>query len=245
MRLVSGAAIGAAPSNGYPPAWASRWRERATRLADGLVEGDGALLDGDQHRPRAVNSLDSEASRNERVGRADAVADRAIGGDDAAATVGTGQDLVSSRALIGRQSTGRGDQFGDPEGEVDTLAPVEAWIAHRLVAVIELVLRQRFGTSEALGDVVAGELDMDAAGPGAFGAVGADEPGDLAEDVVEVPGLAAVGSAEGVGVHRVARPDDRVTGVGDGPEQRSQTRFDGRGTHPRDQREPARAGGRG
>ena len=46
-----------------------------------------------------------------------------------------------------------------------------------------------------------------------LGAVGGEEPGDLGEDVVEVAGLAAAGGGEGVAVHRVARPHDRVAGV--------------------------------
>ena len=69
------------------------------------------------------------------------------------------------------------------------------------------------GAAEALGDVVAGELDVDAARPGALGAVRPDEAGDLAEDVVEVAGLAAARAGERVAVHRVAGPHDRVAGV--------------------------------
>ena len=62
--------------------------------------------------------------------------------------------------------------------------------------------------AEALGDVVAGELDVHAAGVGAERGVHLEEAADLVHDVVEVPRLVAVGALGGVAVHRVAGPDD-------------------------------------
>src|SRR5690606_25168886 len=77
------------------------------------------------------------------------------------------------------------------EREVQALAAVEARIAHRLVPERQVVVRDRRGPAQALGDVVARQLDVDAAGPGALGGVRLEEPCDLGEDVVEVAGLAA------------------------------------------------------
>ena len=57
---------------------------------------------------------------------------------------------------------------------------------------------------------------MHAAGPGALGAVGGEEAGDLGEDVVEVAGLLAARRGERVAVHRVARPHHGVAGVAHG-----------------------------
>ena len=71
-------------------------------------------------------------------------------------------------------------QLGDAEGQVEALAAVEAGVAHRLVAVVEVGVEDLLGAAEALGDVVAGELDVHAAGPGALGPVGGEEAGDLA-----------------------------------------------------------------
>ena len=56
-------------------------------------------------------------------------------------------------------------QLRDLEREVERLAAVEAGVAHRLVAVAEAARRGSPRPAEALGHVVAGELDVHAAGP--------------------------------------------------------------------------------
>ena len=88
------------------------------------------------------------------------------------------------------------------------LHPVEPRVADRLVAVAEVDLGELLAAADALGDVVAGELDVDAAGPGAERAVHVEEALDLLDDVVEAAGLVARGRLEGVAVHRVAHPGD-------------------------------------
>ncbi len=92
--------------------------------------------------------------------------------------------------------------------------------------------------AEAFGDVLAGQLDVDPARPGALRPVGVDEPCDLADDVLEVAGLSTAGSSVGVGMHRVAGPDHRVPGVAHGLEQRAERFLDVLVAHPRDQRQP-------
>ena len=98
----------------------------------------------------------------------------------AAPTCRTGHVETSSRACSTVQPRGAGDQLGDPERQVEALAGVQPGVAHRLVAVVEVGVGHGVGAAEALGDVLAGQLDVDAARPRALGPVGPDEPGDLA-----------------------------------------------------------------
>src|SRR3954464_6514744 len=98
--------------------------------------------------------------------------------------------------------------LGDQERQLQGLHPVQARGAHRLVAVPEVDLEQLLAAADALGDVVAGELDVDAAGPGPERAVHVEEPLHLLDDVVEAAGLVARARLEGVAMHRVADPGD-------------------------------------
>ena len=66
----------------------------------------------------------------------------------------------------------------------------------------------RLGAAEALGDVLAGQLDVQAARVGLQVAVHLEVAEHLVDDPVEVAGLVAVGGLDGVAVHRVALPDD-------------------------------------
>jgi hypothetical protein len=90
-------------------------------------------------------------------------------------------------------------QVGDAESQVEGLAAVEAGIARGLVAVAQVALGDGLAAADALGHVVAGEFDVNAAGIGAECAVHLEESGYLVQHVVEIPGLAAAG-----GFHRVA-----------------------------------------
>src|SRR5215207_6075909 len=113
------------------------------------------------------------------------------------------------------------EQLGDLEGELQGLTGVEARVAGCLVAAVQVAVGDLVGPAEALGDVLAGQLDVDAAGVGALGAVHGEEAGQLGHDVVEAAGLVARRADEGVAVHRVTGPHHRVTGVADGPDQRA------------------------
>ncbi len=101
---------------------------------------------------------------------------------------------------------------------------VEAGIARRGVAHVKLLFEDVPEAAEALGDVVSGELDVHTSGPGPDLAVDGEEPLDLGQDVVEVPGLAAPFADERVAVHRVALPHHRMPGAAHGLEQRGQMR---------------------
>src|SRR5438477_4415043 len=83
------------------------------------------------------------------------------------------------------------DELRDAEGEVEGLARVEPRVADRLVAAFELGAEHLFRAADALGDVVAGELDVHAAGPHVGGAAHCEERLELGHHVVEVAGLVA------------------------------------------------------
>ena len=168
--------------------------QRAARLADRIVERRCTPSSTAMRTAHAVSILVSDASRNGRSVSPTAPSTVPSAATTAAAAFGTGHvGRRSSAATHGRRQSGVPViSSATSEGEVEALAAVEARVAHRLVAVVEVGVGHRVGAAEALGDVLAGELDVDAAGPRALGAVGAHEAGDLADDVVEVAGLAAV-----------------------------------------------------
>ncbi len=91
--------------------------------------------------------------------------------------------------------------------------------------------------AEALGHVVAGQLDVHPARPGPDLAVGTEEAAELADDVVEAPRLVTAVGGEGVAVHRVADPHDRVALVADRREQRRERVLDRVDAEAGDQRE--------
>ena len=127
----------------------------------------------------------------------------------------------------------------DVKREVEALARVQPWVAERRVRVVELSLGEVVAAAEALGDVVAGDLEVHAAGPGALGVVDGEEALDLGDDVGELAGLPAAAGRERVPVHRVAHPDDGVPRVADGAHDRRQRLADLLRAHARDEREPA------
>ena len=108
----------------------------------------------------------------------------------------------------------------DEERQLQRLLRVQPRVAGGLVAVGQVDVLDLLGAAEALGDVLAGELDVDAARVGAQRAVHLEEAEHLVDDPVEVPGLVAVGRLVGVAVHRVALPHDLVA-AGGRPSRRS------------------------
>src|SRR3712207_1332197 len=55
----------------------------------------------------------------------------------------------------------------DQERQLQRLTGVQPRVARGLVPAVEVLVADLHGTTEALGDVLTGELDVDAAGPGA------------------------------------------------------------------------------
>src|ERR1700736_5253008 len=96
------------------------------------------------------------------------------------------------------------EQFGDQESHVDRLLGIEAGIADRVIAVVEILIGDGASAADAFGDVLAGHFQMDAAGMGALRRVDGEERLYLRHDAVERTGLVAGGRGDGVAMHRVA-----------------------------------------
>src|SRR6185437_6149700 len=90
----------------------------------------------------------------------------------------------------------------------------------------------------ALGDVLAGHLQMHTAGIGAFGLMHLEEAAHFLDDEIEGPRLVATRRGDGVAVHRVARPDDAAAFTLHGADQGRQGIADLVGAHADDQRQP-------
>src|SRR5436190_3207593 len=131
-------------------------------------------------------------------------------------------------------------EFGDQEGHVDRLFGIEPGIAHRVVAVAEILMRDGAGAAETFGDVLPGHLQMNTAGMGAFGGMHAEEGLHLGEDAVERTRLVAGVGGDGVAVHGIARPDHGAALALDGADHSRQMLADLLGAKARDQRQPAR-----
>ena len=57
---------------------------------------------------------------------------------------------------------GLAQELGGLEREIERLAGVEPRVAHGLVPLLEVGAEDLLGPAQALGDVLAGELDVDA-----------------------------------------------------------------------------------
>src|SRR3954454_18274899 len=98
-----------------------------------------------------------------------------------------GRVTVSDRRSIGSAT----QHLRDEEGEFERLAGVQPGVARGLVPAVEVLVADLLGAAEALRDVLTGQLDVDAARPGAEGTVHVEEAQDLVDDAVEVAGLVA------------------------------------------------------
>src|SRR6204780_2964848 len=96
------------------------------------------------------------------------------------------------------------EQFRDQEGHVDRLLGIEAGIAHRVIAIAEILLGDGARAADAFGDALAGHLQMNAAGVRALRRMDGEERLHLRQDAVEWPRLVAAVRGDGVAVHRIA-----------------------------------------
>src|SRR5699024_3135164 len=94
--------------------------------------------------------------------------------------------------------------------------------------------------AETLGDVVAGQLNMQPTRPGAQRPVNLEESPHLVDDVVEFSGFIALGGLEGMAVHEVAAPSDLVSGTVNLVDQARQQIARLFGAEPGDERDLAR-----
>src|SRR5664279_386635 len=77
----------------------------------------------------------------------------------------------------------------DLKRQLDRLTRVQPWVAGGFVPPGQVSVDDVLGPPEALGHVVAGELDVDAAGDSAQLGVYGEEASHLGQDALEVPGL--------------------------------------------------------
>src|SRR3712207_4796113 len=77
---------------------------------------------------------------------------------------GVGFVTVSERRSTNDSAT---EHLRDQERQLQRLAGVQPRVAGGLVAAVEVLVADLHGPAEALGDVLTGELDVDAPGPGA------------------------------------------------------------------------------
>src|SRR6476469_2260841 len=89
------------------------------------------------------------------------------------------------------------EQFGREEGEIDRLVGVEPRIADRVIAVVEIGVRNGARAAGAFGDVLSGHLEMYTAGIGALGGMHLEEVAYFLEDEIERPRLVAGGGGDG------------------------------------------------
>ncbi len=130
--------------------------------------------------------------------------------------------------------------LGDEKGKFQTLGGVQAGIAISVIAVRQMVFANRLGAAGALGYVLAGHFDVDAAGLTAFGLMDGEKAPDLFQNALERTGLIATGRGDGIAVHGIAGPDHLAAFPLHRPDQRRQYGFDPVGAQPADDGQPAR-----
>src|SRR6185437_7468370 len=96
--------------------------------------------------------------------------------------------------------------------ELERLAHVQPRIERSLVPAGQIGVHDVIAATQTLGDVLAGQLDVQTAGHRAEAVVNFEEAGDLFDDVVEVPRIVTARRLDRVAVHRVAAPYDFGTG---------------------------------
>src|SRR3954454_305400 len=96
-----------------------------------------------------------------------------------------------------------------------------------------MLLENVVRTAEALRHVLAGELEVPAAGPDADLPARREEPFELVHDRVEATCLDAAGGPNAVAVHRVGRPEHGMAFLSDRAQERRQHLADMAGAHAR------------
>src|SRR6478609_11403810 len=132
------------------------------------------------------------------------------------------------------------EQFGDQESHVDRLFGVQTGIADRMIAVVEILIRDGARAADAFGDILPGHLQMHAAGMRSFGGMDGEKRFHFRQHPVERAGLVARIRGDGVAVHRIARPDHDAPFPLNAADQRRQMVADLVGAEAVDQRQPAR-----
>src|SRR6195256_180856 len=99
------------------------------------------------------------------------------------------------------------EQFRDQESHVDRLLGIEAGIADRVIAIVEILIGDRARAAGALGDVLPGHFQVHATGVRSLRRVDGEERLHLRQYPVERTGLVAAVRRDGVAMHGIAGPD--------------------------------------
>ncbi len=110
----------------------------------------------------------------------------------------------------------------DQEGKLEGLFVVEARIYLGFVGAGQILFGLAARAAKALGDVLAGQLDVHAAEEGAVLAVDLEGLAQLGEDRLEAAGLEAAAGLLAVAVHGVAGPEHLAPGPLHGPQQEAE-----------------------
>src|SRR5882672_4305500 len=111
------------------------------------------------------------------------------------------------------------EQFRDQESHVDRLLGVEAGIADRVIAIVEILIGDGARAAGAFGDVLPGHFQVHATGMRSLRRVDGEERLHLRQYPVERTGLVTAVRSDGVAVHRIARPDHHMTFALNGADQ--------------------------
>src|ERR1700722_3392875 len=107
-------------------------------------------------------------------------------------------------------------RLGDLESQLERLGRIQPRVTMRQIAVGERSFADRLRAADAFGDVLSGELEMDAAGIASLGGMDCEGAMQLVENAIERTGLVPVRGGDGVAVHRIAAPHDLATLALDG-----------------------------
>ncbi|MBG9885452.1 hypothetical protein ABE10_02390, partial [Bacillus toyonensis] len=150
-----------------------------------------------------------------------------------------GRQIVSAGPLSRRRSGSALLQLlGDEKGQLEALHVVEPGIAEGLVPRGQTRLVDLLRPAQALGDVIAGELHVDAARERAHGAMRLEEPAHLVHHVIEATGFVSGGRGDAVPMHRIGHPERKSAGVAHRLQQRWQSVANLPRSHTRDEGEP-------
>src|SRR5712664_1872135 len=96
------------------------------------------------------------------------------------------------------------EQFRDQESHIDRLLGVEAGIADRVIAIVEILIGDGARAAGAFGDVLPGHFQVHATGMRSLRRVDSEERLHLRQYPVERTGLVTAVRSDGVAMHRIA-----------------------------------------
>src|SRR6202142_4695978 len=127
-----------------------------------------------------------------------------IPGSAATAGSATSASANNQNILIASRPPKSADLAAHKHSQLDRLFVIEPRIERRVVGALQVAFLQAARAAGALGDILARQLDVDAAQAAAVLRVDVEGLVELAQDIVEMAGLVALGGD--LGVARGRRP---------------------------------------